>query len=145
MFILVGFLIFGLYQVSLPADKRTILDLKSAWWILPWLGALLVLLVELPSLDGNPTKVFGLNFVSTKRIGNWYDLLAVAAMSLVVFYIATFNPLSHSYGDQHFATHAQPLGGGGADGNDVRVAFAVWRWVVEQELIVKTTGRGQRQ
>ena len=93
MFILVGFLIFGLYQVSLPADKRTILDLKSAWWILPWLGALLVL-SWLGRYDGNPTKVFGLNLVSTKRIGNWYDLLAVAAMSLVVFYIATFNPLS---------------------------------------------------
>jgi len=93
MFILVGFVIFGLYQVSLPADKRTILDLKSAWWILPWLGALL-LLSWLGRYDGSPTKVFGLNLVSSKRIGNWYDLLAVAAMSLVVFYLATFNPLS---------------------------------------------------
>jgi len=93
MFILVGFVIFGLYQVSLPADKRTILDIKSAWWILPWLGALL-LLSWLGRYDGNPTKVFGLNLVSSKRIGNWYDLLAVAAMSLIVFYLATWNPLS---------------------------------------------------
>ncbi len=93
MFILVGFLIFGLYQVSLPAEKRTILDLKSAWWILPWLGALLIL-SWLGRYDGNPTKVFGLNLVSSKRIGNWYDLLAVAGVSLVVFYLATFNPLS---------------------------------------------------
>jgi amino acid transporter len=93
MFILVGFLIFGLYQVSLPADKRTILDIKSAWWILPWLGALLIL-SWLGRYDGSPTKVFGINLVSTKRIGNWYDLLAVAIMSLVVFYVATFNPLS---------------------------------------------------
>ena len=93
MFILVGFLIFGLYQVSLPADKRTILDLRSAWWILPWLGALLVL-SWLGRYDGSPTKVFGLNLVSSKRIGNWYDLLAVAVMSLVVFYLATLNPLS---------------------------------------------------
>ena len=93
MFILVGFVIFGLYQVSLPADKRTILDIKSAWWILPWLGALL-LLSWLGRYDGNPTKVFGLNLVSSKRIGNWYDLLAVAAMSLIVFYLATLNPLS---------------------------------------------------
>ena len=93
MFILVGFLIFGLYQASLPADKRTILDLKSAWWILPWLGALLVL-SWLGRYDGSPTKVFGLNLVSSKRIGNWYDLLAVAVMSLVVFYLATLNPLS---------------------------------------------------
>jgi amino acid transporter len=93
VFILVGFLIFGLYQVSLPADKRTILDIRSAWWILPWFGALLIL-SWLGRYDGSPTKVFGLNLVSSKRIGNWYDLLAVAAMSLVVFYVATFNPLS---------------------------------------------------
>jgi amino acid transporter len=93
MFILVGFVIFGLYQVSLPADKRTILDLKSAWWILPWFAALLIL-SWLGRYDGSPTKVFGLNLVSSKRIGNWYDLLAVAAMSLVVFYLATRNPLS---------------------------------------------------
>jgi len=93
MFILVGFLIFGLYQASLPADKRTILDLKSAWWILPWLGALLAL-SWLGRYDGNPTKVFGVTLVATHRLGNWYDLLAVAVMSLVVFYLATLNPLS---------------------------------------------------
>jgi amino acid transporter len=93
MFILVGFVIFGLYQVSLPADKRTILDLKSAWWILPWFAALLIL-SWLGRYDGNPTKVFGVTLVATHRLGNWYDLLAVAGMSLVVFYLATRNPLS---------------------------------------------------
>jgi hypothetical protein len=42
-----------------------------------------------------------------------------------------------------FATHAQPLGGGGADGRAVRVAFAV-AVVVEQELIVKRLDAANR-
>jgi len=88
MFIAVGFIIFGLYQVSLPADKRTILDLRSATWLVPWLGALLVL-SWLGRYDGNPTRVFGLTLVASQRIGNWWDLLAVAAMSLVIYYWAT--------------------------------------------------------
>jgi amino acid transporter len=88
MFIAVGFIIFGLYQVSLPADKRTILDLRSATWLVPWLVALLVL-SWLGRYDGNPTHVFGLTLVASQRIGNWWDLLAVAAMSLVIYYWAT--------------------------------------------------------
>ncbi len=55
MFILAGFIIFGLYQVSLPADKRTILDLRSASWLLPWLGALLAISWA-GRYDGNPTQ-----------------------------------------------------------------------------------------
>jgi hypothetical protein len=38
--------------------------------------------------------VFGLNLVSSKRIGEWYDLLIVAAVSLVIYYVATNNALS---------------------------------------------------
>jgi len=88
MFIAVGFIIFGLYQVSLPADKRTILDLRSATWLVPWLGALLIL-SWLGRYDGNPTRVFGLTLVASQRIGNWWDLVAVAVMSLVIYYWAT--------------------------------------------------------
>jgi hypothetical protein len=88
MFIVVGFIIFGLYQVSLPAAKRTILDLRSATWLVPWLGALLAL-SWLGRYDGSPTRVFGLTLVASHRIGNWYDLLAVAGMSLVIYYWAT--------------------------------------------------------
>jgi amino acid transporter len=93
MFILAGFIIFGLYQVSRPASERTILDLRSALWLVPWLVALLVL-AWLGRYDGSPTKVFGINLVATKRIGEWWDLLAVAAMSLGVYYWATNTPLS---------------------------------------------------
>jgi amino acid transporter len=93
MFIAVGFILFGLYQVSLPAARRTILDLRSATWLLPWLASLLVI-SWLGRYNGDPTKVFGLNLVATERLGNWYDLLVVAAMSLVIYYWATFSAMS---------------------------------------------------
>ena len=92
MFILVGFIIFGLYQLSLPAEKRTILDLRSAAWLLPWLAALLVI-SWLGRYDGSPTKVFGLTLVATKRIKEWYDLGGVAVMSLIVYYWASFSAM----------------------------------------------------
>jgi amino acid transporter len=88
MFILLGFIIFGLYQVSLPADKRTILDLRSATWLVPWL-VLLLIVSWLGRYNGSPDRVFGLTLVASSRLGNWWDLLAVAVMSLVIYYWAT--------------------------------------------------------
>ena len=88
VFIAAGFVIFLAYQASQPAAKRTILNIRSGWWIVPWLGALLVI-SWLGQYDGSPPKVFGLTLLSTHRIGNWWDLLIVAVMSLVVYYVAT--------------------------------------------------------
>jgi amino acid transporter len=93
MFIAVGFIIFGLYQVSRPASERTILDLRSALWLVPWLVALLII-SWLGRYDGNPTKVFGVTLVATQRIGEWWDLLAVAAMSLGIYYWASNTAMS---------------------------------------------------
>jgi amino acid transporter len=93
MFIAVGFIIFGLYQVSLPAEKRTILDLRSALWLVPWLVALLII-AWLGRYDGSPPTVFGLTLVATHRLGEWWDLLAVAAMSLGIYYWATNTAMS---------------------------------------------------
>jgi amino acid transporter len=93
MFILAGFIIFAAYQLSRPAADRTILDLRSAYWILPWLGALLVI-SWLGRYNGAPPTVFGLTLIATDRLGEWYDLLAVAGMSLVIFYWATLTAMS---------------------------------------------------
>ena len=93
VFIVAGFILFGLYQVSIPAERRTILDVRSAWWIAPWLAATLVI-SWLGRYDGSPTKVFGLNLVSSKRIGEWYDLLIVAGVSLAIYYLAVYNSLA---------------------------------------------------
>jgi amino acid transporter len=93
MFIAAGFIIFALYQVSQPASERTILDLRSAYWILPWLVALLII-SWLGRYDGSPTTVFSVTLVASKRLGEWWDLLAVAAMSLAVYYWATNSAMS---------------------------------------------------
>jgi hypothetical protein len=37
--------------------------------------------------------VFGLTLVASKRIGEWYDLVIIAAMSLAVYYTAIYNAL----------------------------------------------------
>src|SRR5215469_5301947 len=92
MFIAAGLIIFGLYQAAIPAAKRTILDLRSATWLIPWLVALLII-AWLGRYNGNPDKVFGLTLVSTNRIGEWYDLLAVAGMSLVIYYWASLTAM----------------------------------------------------
>lgn len=92
MFVAAGFIIFALYQVSLPADKRTILDLRSATWLLPWLASILVI-AWLGRYNGNPDTVFGVTLVATQRIGEWYDLLIVAAMSLIIYYWASYTAL----------------------------------------------------
>ncbi len=70
MFIALGFIIFGLYQFSLPAERRTILDLRSAIWLVPWLVALLVI-SWLGRYNGSPDRVFGLTLVASSRLGNW--------------------------------------------------------------------------
>jgi amino acid transporter len=92
MFIAAGFIIFAAYQISLPSERRTILDLRSATWLVPWLVALLVI-CWLGRYDGDPTKVFGVTLVATHRLGNWWDLLAVAVMSLIVYYWASYSAM----------------------------------------------------
>jgi amino acid transporter len=93
MFIAVGLIIFAAYQFSRPADKRTILDLRSATWLVPWLVALLVI-SWLGRYNGSPDRVFGLTLVSSSRLGNWWDLVVVAVMSLVIYYWASFTAMS---------------------------------------------------
>jgi amino acid transporter len=86
VFILAGYVFFALYQASQPAAKRTILNVRSGWWIFPWLAALLLISWN-GQYDGTP-KVFGLTLLATHHIGDWWDLLVVAAMSVVIYYIA---------------------------------------------------------
>jgi amino acid transporter len=91
MFILAGFIIFALYQISIPAQRRAILDLRSAYWLVPWLVGLLIISWQGRYQAG---AVFGLNLVATNRLPNWIDLLVVAAWSLVIYYWATNTALA---------------------------------------------------
>jgi amino acid transporter len=92
MFVAAGFIIFGIYQATLPAERRTILDFRSATWLLPWLVAILVI-AWLGRYNGDPDTVFGVTLVATERLGEWYDLLVVAGMSLIVYYWASYTAM----------------------------------------------------
>ena len=35
MLIVLGFIVFAIYQVTLPASRRTIIDSRAAAWVLP--------------------------------------------------------------------------------------------------------------
>jgi amino acid transporter len=89
--IAIGFIIFGVYQAAIPADKRTIIEWRSAWWILPWLA-----LIFFVSWNGNydASSVFGLNLLSTHHLHQWWDILVLAAGSLVVYYLAVYTSMS---------------------------------------------------
>lgn len=88
VFIAAGYVIFMIFQFAQPAANRTILNFRSAWWIVPWLGGLLVI-SWLGRYTSSPDKVFGVTLDATNRIGNWYDLLVVAVWSLIIYYVAT--------------------------------------------------------
>jgi amino acid transporter len=92
MFVAAGFIIFGIYQATLPAERRTILNLRSATWLVPWLAAILVI-AWLGRYNGSPDTVFGVTLVASQRLGEWWDLLVVAVMSLVVYYWASYTAL----------------------------------------------------
>jgi amino acid transporter len=89
-FILVGYLIFAGFQAVLPREQRSILDLRAAWWILPWLAGLLII-----SWVGryDASNVFGVTMQSTHKLGAWWDLVVVAAFSLVIYYAAMFSAM----------------------------------------------------
>jgi amino acid transporter len=92
--IVLGFIAFTLYQVRLPAARRTVIDPRAALWVLPWLGGLL-LLSWLGRYNGSPPTVFGVTLLATNHLPNWWDLAAIAAFSLVIYYWAVHSTLPH--------------------------------------------------
>jgi amino acid transporter len=93
--LVIGFVLFGIYQVTLPTAKRTVMDWKAAWWILPWLVGLSVISWQ-GQYQSVPDKVFGITMNATLRIGGatptgigkWIDIIIIAAFSLVIYYLA---------------------------------------------------------
>jgi amino acid transporter len=83
----IGFIAFALYQVSIPAARRTIIDWRAAVWIIPWLAGIFVI-SWLGRYDGSPPTVFGVTLLATKHLPNWADIGVVAAFSLAIYYWA---------------------------------------------------------
>jgi len=92
--IVLGFIAFAIYQVRLPAARRTIIDPRAAAWVLPWLAGLL-LLSWLGRYDGSPPTVFGITMAARQILPNWWDLAAIAAFSLAIYYWAVHSTLPH--------------------------------------------------
>jgi amino acid transporter len=100
--IVVGFILFGAYQVTQPAEKRTVIDWKAAQWIIPWLAGLGIISWQ-GQYTSTPNKVFGLTLNPTYHIGGvhpshvseWYDLIIIAVFSLIIYYWAVHVAMSN--------------------------------------------------
>jgi amino acid transporter len=92
--IVLGFIAFAFYQFRLPAARRTVIDPRAALWVLPWLAGLLIL-SWLGRYNGSPPTVFGVTLLATNHLPNWWDLAAIAAFSLVIYYWAVHSTLPH--------------------------------------------------
>jgi len=100
--IVVGFILFGIYQAVLPAAKRTVIDWRAAMWIVPWLAGLGIISWQ-GQYTSVPDKVFGLTLQPTLNIGGvhpstvseWYDLIIIAVFSLAIYYWAVHVAMPH--------------------------------------------------
>jgi amino acid transporter len=88
VFIVVGFVVFGIYQAAIPAERRTTVEWRSAYWIVPWLAGLGLISWQ-GQYTSSVTTVFGLTLTPTLNIGQWWDLGLIAIFSLGIFYWAT--------------------------------------------------------
>jgi amino acid transporter len=87
MFIVIGLLIFAGYQVSIPAERRTIIDWRAASWLVPWLIGLAIISWQ-GQYTSSPSTVFGLTLNPTLNLPTWWDLLVLAVWALVIYFWA---------------------------------------------------------
>jgi amino acid transporter len=87
MLIVLGFVIFVIYQASIPAARRTIIDWRSASWLIPWLLGVAAISWQ-GQYTSSPSTVFGLTLNPTGNLPTWWDLLVLAFWSLVIYYWA---------------------------------------------------------
>ncbi len=93
VFIVAGFLIFGAYQLAIPGHRRTSIEWKSAYWIIPWLAGLAIISWQ-GQYTSSVTTVFGLTLNPTLNIGQWWDLGLIAIFSLAIYYWAVSSGMS---------------------------------------------------
>lgn len=91
--VIIGFIIFGLYQAMIPRERRTVINWRASMWIPVWLIGL-----GLISYEGQftaSTFPFGLTLNPTYDLPFWWDLVTIAVFSLVVYYWAVAVRLDH--------------------------------------------------
>jgi amino acid transporter len=87
MFTLLGFIIFAIYQFSIPRERRTIIDWRAAGWVIPWLIGLAIISWQ-GQYTSTPSTVFGLTLDPTGNLPTWWDLGVIAVFSLIIYYWA---------------------------------------------------------
>jgi amino acid transporter len=90
VFIVIGFVLFAIYQLVLHRDHRLPIQPKAALWIIPWLVGLGVIsyLGQFPNSPPKSGWAFGLTLMAKQTIPFWWDLVAVGAFSLFVYAMA---------------------------------------------------------
>jgi len=88
VFIAVGLALFLIYWTATRRRTQMPLEPRAAAWIVPWLAGLGVISVlgQFPTSAPKSGWAFGIALPALQVIPFWWDLVAVAAFSLVVYY-----------------------------------------------------------
>ena len=103
IFIIIGYVVFAVYQATATPSRKLHLEWSAAAWIPPWLIGLGIIsyLGQFPSSAPKTGWPFSLTLLAQQTIPFWWDLVAVAAFSLVIFYLAV-----HFAQPQEYVTQA---------------------------------------
>ncbi len=90
LFIIIGYVVFAVYQATAPPSRKLHLEWRAAAWIPPWLIGLGIIsyLGQFPSSAPKTGWPFSVTLLAQLTIPFWWDLVAIAVFSLVIFYLA---------------------------------------------------------
>jgi amino acid transporter len=89
-FIIIGYVVFAIYQATAPPSRKLNLAWRAAAWIPPWLIGLGIIsyLGQFPSTKPSSGWPFSITLLAKQTIPFWWDLVTIAVFSLVIFYLA---------------------------------------------------------
>jgi len=90
IFIIIGYVVFAIYQAAAPPSRKLNLAWRAAAWIPPWLIGLGIIsyLGQFPSTKPSSGWPFSITLLAKQTIPFWWDLVTIAVFSLVIFYLA---------------------------------------------------------
>lgn len=90
VFIIIGYVVFAIYQATAPPSRKLNLAWRAAAWIPPWLIGLGIIsyLGQFPSTKPSSGWPFSITLLAKQTIPFWWDLVTIAVFSLVIFYLA---------------------------------------------------------
>jgi amino acid transporter len=90
VFIIIGYVVFAIYQATAPPSRKLNLAWRAAAWIPPWLIGLGIIsyLGQFPSTKPSSGWPFSITLLAKQTIPFWWDLVTIAVFSLAIFYLA---------------------------------------------------------